>query len=74
LRLPGAGAADFLAQDIDPEPSGQVWLNVVLSGTVSEKLHVEYDYEAAKQVSGNGDPWNCLYGNGPGGEQAWHRR
>jgi len=59
-----AGTADVIAQEGTPEPSDQVWLNMILSRSMSEKLYLEYDFEAAKQVSGDGDPWKYLYGTG----------
>lgn len=60
----GAMTADLLAQEDAPEPSDQVWLNMILSRSVSDTLYLEYDIEAAKQVSGDGDPWKYLYGTG----------
>jgi len=47
----------------DLETSDQVWMNFVMASPRSEKLYLEYDIEAAKQVSG-GDPWHYLYGTG----------
>ena len=51
------------AQETDPEVSEQLWANLVLSFPRSEKLYLEYDIEAARQVSG-GEPWRYLYGTG----------
>ena len=51
------------AQETDPEASKQLWANLVLSFPRSEKLYLEYDIEAARQVSG-GEPWRYLYGTG----------
>jgi hypothetical protein len=51
------------AQETDPEVSKQLWANLVLSFPRSEKLYLEYDFEAARQVSG-GEPWRYLYGTG----------
>jgi len=58
------GTAELLAQDNATEPSDQVWLNFILSRSVSEVLYLEYDFEAAKQISGDDDPWKYLYGTG----------
>lgn len=57
-------SADLLAQQEEPEPSTQVWLNMILSRPVSDKWYVEYDIEGARQVSGDGDPWKYIYGTG----------
>jgi hypothetical protein len=51
------------AQETDPEVSEQVWANLVLSFPRSEKLYLEYDIEAARQVS-SGEPWRSFYGTG----------
>jgi hypothetical protein len=52
------------AQETSSEASDQLWLNFILGRPVSEKFYVEYDFEAATQVSGGGDPWRYLYGTG----------
>ena len=51
------------AQETDPEVSEQLWANLVLSFPRSEKLYLEYDIEAARQVSGS-EPWRYFYGTG----------
>ena len=55
---------ESMAQESAPEASDQLWLNYILGRPVSEKLYLEYDFEAAKQVSGSGDPWHYFYGTG----------
>jgi hypothetical protein len=49
------------AQEATDDTSDQIWANLVLSRPVSEQLYLEYDIEAAHQVSG-GEPWTSLYG------------
>ena len=50
----------LLAQENAEEYSRQLWLNFILGRPISEKWYFEYDFEAAKQVSG-GQPWRYLY-------------
>lgn len=51
------------AEEILDEMSKQVWLNYIVGRPISEKWYLEYDFEAARQVSG-GEPWYTLYGTG----------
>lgn len=51
------------AEEVKSETSEQVRANLVLSRPKSEKLYLEYDIEAAGQVS-DGAPWRYLYGTG----------
>lgn len=53
----------LVAQENAEEYSRQRWLNFILGRPISEKWYFEYDFEAAKQVSG-GQPWRYLYGTG----------
>ena len=51
------------AQEANEDTSKQIWANLILSFPKSEKLYLEYDIEAVRQVSG-GEPWRYIYGTG----------
>lgn len=59
-----AGQAPGFAQEVTADTSRQLWGNFIVGLPKSEKLYLEVDAEAAKQVSGGGDPWGYLYGTG----------
>lgn len=64
LFAAGLYAAEAVAQEVTEDTSRQVWANFIVGLPKSEKLYLEVDAEAAKQVSGGGDPWGSLYGTG----------